>query len=84
MVYHVILWDTPYENIPWYIMVFTMVYNDLPWFTCFKTPRVGVHHGITHYMTLPSKLVDNAFSYIVYGKCMVYHGLPVAKHRKTP
>ena len=25
-------------------------------------------------------MVDHAFSYIAYGKCMVYHGLPVSKH----
>ena len=24
-------------------------------------------------------IIDHAFSYIVYGKCMVYHGLPVSK-----
>ena len=25
-------------------------------------------------------MVDHVFSYIVYGKCMIYHGLPVSKH----
>ena len=33
------------------------------------------HHAITR-----STVVDHAFSYIVYGKCIVYHGLPVSKH----
>ena len=48
-----------------------------------------VYHGILLYYMVNHAItwqtvVDHAFSYIVYSKCMVYHGFPVSKHHGLP
>ena len=52
---------------PWYFVIL----HGITWHTM-------AYHDITK-----KAVVDHAFSYIVYGKSMVYHGLPVSKHHAT-
>ena len=56
-----------YHGITWY----TIVFRHITWYYM-------VNHGIPrHYMVNCGR---PCFLYIVYGKCMVYYGLPVSKH----
>ena len=60
-------------TIPWNIMAF----HGIPWYYV-------VSHCITWYTVEYHEItwqtvVDHAFSFIMYGICMVYHGLPCFK-----